>query len=307
MDFRGMFPQAIMDDDLETFKSLVASDWDLNRHVQTVVDGNTYIFTPLQLAVRQGSVEMVSILLSRPVNVNLESDEHPHDLFDRLPLKGDQLLPPKLKLTPVNVAALHGFKEIVDLLCKSGANLFIKDAFNRTPFANACLRGHFETVKLLARYVLLNQVDEIPDLWGQRPAMLTCCSNNGELLSWLLNKGAILDEENFQGMSALAIAITRGHANILKVLLSKSNSLSLGSAYPLQMPHFLATVLGNAVVLKILLSNGCSVNETNERGQTLLHVASSEGQFDIASYLVNAGINVDKMDCECECFMTDDV
>lgn len=301
MGFREMFPRTVEENDVETFRSLVSSDWDLNRHVQWEIDGNIYMFTPLQLAARRGSVEMITLLLSRPVNVNMESDEHPYDLLDRVSSTGTHGHGPhakELKLTPVNVAAFHGHCEVVDLLCKSGANLLLKDAYGRTAFANACLRGHLEVVRHLENYAAIGQFD-IPDRWGQRPAMLACYSGNEDLLVWLIGKGLASDLDTFQGISPLEVAVTQGHSGILKTLLAAGYSVSSKRSKFTRPLHFLAAAHGHTEVLKLLLKVGCSPTDTIEYGQTLLHVAATKGQVEVVKHLVRIGIGVNKMDNEC--------
>lgn len=53
---------------------------------------------------------------------------------------------------PLHIAALHGHKEIVELLLANGANVNVKDSEGRTPFDEAIRRGHEDVFELLRKH-----------------------------------------------------------------------------------------------------------------------------------------------------------
>jgi len=89
-------------------------------------------------AIQNGRTEIVKRLIEEGTNVN----ETVHD--GKAPYSSPQR-------TPLMVACDKGFTEIVSLLVDKGADVNVKDNYNRTALMFACQKGYIEIVSILLR------------------------------------------------------------------------------------------------------------------------------------------------------------
>ena len=125
--------------------------------------------TPLITATEDENTELVQLLLtSNLVDINVQRSKTVSD--------GN---------SAIQLAALYGYSEIVQLLFKHGADINCKDPqTGQTPFFDACAGGHTECVKALLHHRDVNHV---------------------------------ADCDEFQN-SGLHIAASKGHFDIVKLL-----------------------------------------------------------------------------------------
>ena len=105
---------AILRNDMDMFRSILLDvSTDLTR-------ADKFGSTPLHMAVKQGSIEMVRSILEYPVNVN---DQGALDDF-----------------SPLHYAAQKGFVEIVEMLIDKGADIHSRDNDGNTPLFVAVMQ-----------------------------------------------------------------------------------------------------------------------------------------------------------------------
>jgi ankyrin repeat protein len=107
-----------------------------------------------------------------------------------------------------------------------------------------------------------------------------------EVARWLVGQ----DENNERLGLALHGAVTKGHADIIKMI------LHLGADPNTPRRHeshsrtlFAAVSRGDSSILKLLLDAGADINTRDTTGQTVLHCASRAGNPDIVQLLVSSG------------------
>jgi uncharacterized protein len=88
--------------------------------------------------------------------------------------------------------------------------------------------------------------------------MLAAAAGNGDVVDWLTGHGAALDHTAKFGLSALMLAVVRGHTGIVRKLAAAGSSLELcGTGAPGfagKTALDLATARGDAEIIGILRS-----------------------------------------------------
>ncbi len=118
----------------------------------------------------------------------------------------------------LHLATLNGHTSIVGLLVDHGAETNLKNDENATPLEMSCRKGFFEISKpLLENYQPTGQNDD------DCPLHTACFEGAHEVVRVLLNKGSIIDKLNHDNKNCLDVAISRGHREVVRVLLSDPN------------------------------------------------------------------------------------
>ncbi|XP_064004342.1 CARD- and ANK-domain containing inflammasome adapter protein-like [Pogoniulus pusillus] len=155
--------------------------------------------------------------------------------------------------TLLHVAALNGHLKILEYLISKGAKIDMKDKKGRTALHRAAEEGHGDAVK----------------------ALLRC--------------GAYMYSVDTKGKTPLHLAAQSGHSHILKMLL-KEEARSYKNQH--NFLHLVA-LKDESRLAKMLLRAGACVDGRDERGQTALGYAVSQGSENTAKVLLEAGARVD--------------
>jgi len=209
--------------------------------------------TPLDLACRKGSTEVVKLLLARGAQLNPDNKRTPalfwaagdghKDCVEILLAHGAEInakSPLRGGSTALHAAAWCGHEEVVRLLLKRGADFEAKDEAGFTPLASAKRSNHEEVAKLLlaagASYSIhdaatfgdLEAVRErllaSPELRQERnPAGRTplhCASAAGKLqvVQYLLEQGADVDALDADGLAAIHLAVSNERSEVVRYL-----------------------------------------------------------------------------------------
>ncbi|KAM6262467.1 CARD- and ANK-domain containing inflammasome adapter protein-like [Porphyrio hochstetteri] len=155
--------------------------------------------------------------------------------------------------TLLHVAATNGHLNIMEYLISKGAKTDAKDKEGRTPLHRAAEKGHGEAVKVLLRH------------------------------------GAYLYSLDKEGKTPLHLAAQSNHSHILKMLLKEEARSYRNQHNFLHM----AALRDDSSLAKKLLQAGASTDGEDERGQTALSYAVSQGAENTAKVLLEAGVSVD--------------
>ncbi len=270
----------------EVALTLIKGGADINA---TTTDG----FTPLALASRNGMTDIVKILIRKGADINVEN-------------KGGY--------TPLHYASEEGHTETVKVLLEAGARVDIRNVFDSTTALDLAknkeiqqlIVDRIEKQKMLANKLVNavreQNIEETENLIkagadintlviGMHPLMLACETGNKELVKLLIEYGANLNQQDYDGYSALLyVTDNTNNVEIARLLLkagANPNIKGFGGITPLHTAVF----KGNPEMVELLIEYGADVNAKDEmKGETPLDLASGLSSNEkIRSMLLKAG------------------
>jgi uncharacterized protein len=198
---------------------------------------------PLSHAAKAGHVAMTDLLLARGAPIDARNLAGATALFtaieanrtgvaQRLIERGaDVTLAGRSGASPIAAAAYVGNDAIVDALLARGADPLAADATGKPPIVYAAAGARFAVVtRLLARHIDVNAryPNELTLLmWACGPDEAVPDGNATELISYLLDAGAHIDDRDDRGRTALMIAAEAGRSEIVELLLKRGADPSL--------------------------------------------------------------------------------
>lgn len=112
----------------------------------------------------------------------------------------------------------------------------------------------------------------------------------------LIRKGAVVNEVDSAGFLPLHYACSSGFYDVAKLLLEFGSDCS--SYLTGFSPIVIAAKNGHAKLVELLVSFGCSVEDTGKAGTPPLVAACSANHVDVLQVLFNLGANLDSSDVE---------
>uniref|UniRef100_A0A4W4GS45 Myosin motor domain-containing protein n=1 Tax=Electrophorus electricus TaxID=8005 RepID=A0A4W4GS45_ELEEL len=178
----------------------------------------------------------------------------------------------------------HGDKEVLSLL-KEGADLNTELSSGGS-LLHLCARHDnvFAAEVLIEHGLDVNLQDE--DLWTALHVACACDHGDMVLLLLLAGVNALLQDVN--GNTALDYATEGAEGRCILTKHLEENGVDLSSMHQLKTQR--ASVMLSDV--RQLVSSGASVNQRNEDGVTLLHMACASGYRDVVSLLLASGADV---------------
>ncbi|XP_039315371.1 ankyrin repeat domain-containing protein 50 isoform X3 [Solenopsis invicta] len=199
--------------------------------------------------------------------------------------------------TPLNLAARHGYSDVVRVLLAAGARADHADCDGWTALRAAAWGGHTQVVEqLLMHGAMVDCAD-----WDQRTALRAAAwGGHEDIVKALLKHGADVNRTDDEGRTALIAAAYMGHSEIVEHLLdfgaeidhADSDGRTALSVAALCVPanH------GYAKVVTILLERGATVDHEDKDGMTPLLVAAFEGHRDVCDLLLEFDADMDHCD-----------
>ncbi len=192
---------------------------------------------PLSHAAKFGHLEMVDLLLARGAPIDARNLAGATALYfaaeggrtsvaQRLIERGaDVNLTGRSGISPVAAAAYAGNDAIVEALLANGADERMPDETGKPPIVYAAAGARLDVVKrLLARKMDVNA--RYPNdltllMWAAGPDEKVPEAQAIEVVTYLLDAGAHIDDRDNRGRTALMIAAEGGHAEIANLLLAR--------------------------------------------------------------------------------------
>jgi uncharacterized protein len=191
---------------------------------------------PLSHAAQAGHIEVVDLLLRRGAPINARNLAGSTALFaaaergqtavvQRLIDRGADLsLNGRSGISPVAAAAFAGRASLVQLLIAHGADARTPDDTGKTPIIYAAASGQLEIVKLLLAQNIDVNARYAHDL---TLLMWSCGPDDGvaepqalEVVSYLVDAGAHIDDRDARGRTALMISAEGNRPEVAKLLLA---------------------------------------------------------------------------------------
>ncbi|MHC9537915.1 MAG: ankyrin repeat domain-containing protein [Vulcanimicrobiota bacterium] len=258
---------------------------------------------PILAAVDLGYVDIVKLLVSKKVKLELDDDrglrwsplrralEHDNQEMARILISaGDDVNSrDNSGYTPLHKAAEKGYTEIARMLILKGADVNAKTRKGLTPLCTASMKNATEIMELL-----MNKGAEV-NVKGDHegtPLHAACINGNLRMVELLISKGANV---NAAGGTALLGALAYTHPDIARLLISKGADInarggSMGYS-PLHMSLYSSDKLTS-----LLVSQGAMINSRSNDGSTPLHVAALNGHPEDIKYLLDHGAEVNAKD-----------
>jgi ankyrin repeat protein len=192
---------------------------------------------PLSHAARLGHLEMADLLLARGTPIDARNLARATALYfaaeggrtsvaKRLIERGaDVKLTGRSGISPVAAAAYAGNNMIVEALLANGADERAPDETGKPPIVYAAAGARLDVVKrLLARNMDINA--RYPNdltllMWAAGPDEKVPEARAIEVVTYLLDAGALIDDRDDRGRTALMIAAEGGHAKLAGLLLAR--------------------------------------------------------------------------------------
>jgi len=152
--------------------------------------------------------------------------------------------------TPLHMASVNGYYNIVDMLIKGGARIDTRDKNMMTPLLATIRKGNVEMIRLL------------------------------------LDLGANRDHTDRNNRGSLFYAMISGNPNVAKMFIKKQNRNDQDKIWGYTALHIAATQ-GNLAVIKGLLEFNCSIYKRCNKGMTAEAVARDAGHKEVAKFLEN--------------------
>jgi ankyrin repeat protein len=198
---------------------------------------------PLSHAARFGHLEMVDLLLARGAPIDARNLAGATALYfaaegghvsvaQRLIQQGaDVNLTARSGISPVAAAAYAGSDVIVESLIAHGADERSADDTGKSPIVYAAARAKLDIVKrLLGRNIDVNgryQHDLTLLMWASGADEKVPEADAIEVVKYLVDAGARIDDRDARGRTALMIAAEGGRAEIVALLLARGADPSL--------------------------------------------------------------------------------
>jgi len=192
---------------------------------------------PLSHAARFGHLEMIDLLLAHGAPIDARNLAGATALYFaaeggrtsvalRLIERGANVkLTGRSGISPVAAAAYAGNDAIVEALLDSGADERVPDETGKLPIIYAAAGARLDVMKrLLARQVDINAryPNELTLLmWAAGPDEKVQEARAMEVVAYLLDAGAHIDDRDSRGRTALMIAAEGGRAEIANLLLAR--------------------------------------------------------------------------------------
>ncbi|RAQ40676.1 ankyrin [Aspergillus flavus] len=251
-------------------------------------------------AIKLDSVDGVNLLLDLGMDVNQRCENN----------------------LPLCLAAKHGRDRIVETLLERGAEIEKRSDYGSTALLSAAGAGHVSTIALLLnrkantearstspfhmgytplmRAVKSGHMRAIQVLVEGRACVATQSDAGESLLHVVLQDGRKeIIEEVFRlkppigiadrnGNTELHVAATQGLVDASRRLVGQMRSLVRTANHKQEIPLHCAVIAGRRELVKLLLSEGASVEWPDKNGKTPLHLAVEAEYQEIVRLLLNA-------------------
>ncbi|HGN1706408.1 TPA: ankyrin repeat domain-containing protein [Providencia rettgeri] len=188
-------------------------------------------------------------------------------------------------------AAEQGQLELLKSCLEKGVDINTTNRQGRTAIVNASLNKHYECVSFLINAGAdINKQDQT----CFNPFLLSCLNNDLTLLRLVLPAKPNLDLLTRFGGVGITPASEKGHIDIVRELLEKTDINVNHTNFVGWTPLLEAIVLNDGgktqqQIVKLLLDHGANPHMTDKYGKKPLELAREKGYNEIAELLIAAG------------------
>lgn len=166
-----------------------------------------------------------------------------------------------------------------------------------TTFIQACSSGNLEEVKKqLSDESQRSKYFKMKDSLGHGPLSVAANSGHTEVVKYLLEVGAPVNQSSSDGMTALHRASDTSRHEIVKLLITNGKAdVNLKSSSDKTPLHFAAWHPGNDAFLctQYLVEGGADVDAMDSAGWSPLHMGVGVNNVPVVEYLIKKGASID--------------
>ncbi|KAG4106091.1 ankyrin repeat-containing domain protein [Neocallimastix lanati (nom. inval.)] len=199
-------------------------------------------------------------------------------------------------------ASIKVNKVILNFLLDHHANPDLQDIHGTTALMYACKHENIN----MTNYLLNHQAKlNLKDKFGKNELMISCLRGNLPLVKILLRHGANLQDRDNQGHSVLMYACKSGNLTLVRYLMAQGlhfQSENKKKEKKKINSYFMSSVLARACIfnyremVQFLIEQGMDINTRCHyqflKGETPLMIASDYGHFELVTYLLEAGAEI---------------
>jgi ankyrin repeat protein len=235
--------------------------------------------TPLHLAARLGSKDVVELLLAHGAEVNAKTNKGEKRMNSTPILDDHKEVVMNMReddnRTPLHDAALNGNKDVAELLLAHGAKVDAKNV------------GDASVKFLESKIRRMDSSGSIPPD-SLIPLHLAAITGHKEVVELLLANKAAVNAKSYEGHTPLHWAARVGHKDVAELLLVNMAKVNDKNVFG-QTPLHAAARYSHKDVAELLLVRGAEVNAKDIFGGTPLHLAVLYGHKDVAELLRQHG------------------
>ena len=261
-------------------------------------------WTPLMIATVKGFGDIVNLLLQYNVDVDLQSIGGGTALSiacenDAIHIAAEILkggADPNITIedtigqiwTPLMIATMKGFDDIVNLLIQYNVNVNLKNRIGATALYITIMFGN--NVIHIATDLLKSGADpNIKTNDGWTPLMIAMLKGFDDIIvNLLIQYNVNVDLQNNNGATALYIACENNAIHGATALLKSSADPNIKERSG-WTPLMIATAKGFGDIVNLLLQYNVDVDAQNTFGDTALHIACKSNAIHIATDLLKSG------------------
>uniref|UniRef100_A0A673J1G2 Protein TANC1-like n=1 Tax=Sinocyclocheilus rhinocerous TaxID=307959 RepID=A0A673J1G2_9TELE len=200
-------------------------------------------------------------------------------------------------------AALRGHSEVIKCLLELSwstegqQDLSLKNKALQQGLIAACSMGHIHVLEglLTLNNELEVQIDVHDTLWGETALTAAAGRAKMEVCSFLLERGAQVQQVNRRGACALFCAVRQGHWQVRNLLLQHGADVNVSDKQGRTL-LMVAACEGHLSTADFLLSKGASLASLDKEGLTPLSWACLKGHKNVVQFLVEKGAVIDHSD-----------
>ena len=285
---------AVKNDELARAKALVGEDASLVR--STDVAGNT----PLHLAARAGSLQMIELLLLKGADIDAQNGQSNSPLLEAiiaektlaaklLITKGADFRRPEQGLSPLFQSARRNETEVVELLLAKGADIEDGRVLN---FVVADPERYDMAKLLIDKGADVNRKDAN----GDSPLQLaTIFGKSLRIIDLLLDNGAVVDSSRSEIIRILSTAAACGSERLVRLALEEMGDRDFENQAESNglMRH--ALIGGSIEVVRLLQERDIPLSiGPDVRGRTPVHVVAEDNKPEMLEFLVQHGADINQ-------------
>ena len=211
---------------------------------------------------------------------------------------------PSHRKKDLHVMCRDGNTRVVKQLIEYAANINTRCDSGFTPLHYAAGNGHLDIVKILLEHSA--DIDLLDDnkyiknntKLNQTALQRSICFGHKEVASFLIERGANVNQRDWFGFSSLDNAISCDRGDIAETLLQNGAEINAADEDGDTALHF-AIAKKMIKMVNFLIKHGANVNVRNIELQTPLHLSAKMGHTEITQILIDNGANVNAKNFSC--------